>query len=177
MVRHLPNSRGGPSFPFPEATMKQLLLVLAFLTLLAGDAALPGQTRAQPKPSRARDELMAAKLKHAKLLLEGIALADFKKIQRSAEELIQLSKTAEWRAVQSPRYELYTNEFRRAGEELVQKARAQNIDGVTLHYFEMTLSCVRCHKYLREVRDARLLGPHPDTTAAVISPRSPTLAR
>src|SRR5437773_1653156 len=84
-----------------------------------------GQTGAQPRPSRARDELMAAKLKHAKLLLEGIALADFKKIQRSAEELIQLSKTAEWRAVQSPRYELYTNEFRRAGEDLVQKAGAK----------------------------------------------------
>jgi hypothetical protein len=151
--------------------MKKLILALAFATLLAGDAALPGQTKAQPKPSGPRNELMVAKLKHAKQLLEGIALADFKMIQRSAEELIQLSKTAEWRAVQSPRYELYTNEFRRAGEDLVQKARAKNIDGVTLHYFEMTMSCVRCHKYLREVRDARLPSPHPDTTAAVMSPR------
>jgi hypothetical protein len=150
--------------------MKKLILALAFGGMLAGDAALPGQTKAQPKPSRPGNELMVAKLKHAKLLLEGIALADFKKIQRSAEELIQLSKTAEWRAVQSPRYEMYTNEFRRAGEAIVQKAGAKNIDGVTLHYFEMTMSCVRCHQYLREVRDARLSGPHPDVTASVISP-------
>jgi hypothetical protein len=148
--------------------MKQLVLALALVTLLAGDAALPGQTKTPPKPSRARDELMVAKLKHAKLLLEGIALADFKKIQRSAEELIQLSKTAEWRAVRSPRYEMYTNEFRRAGEAIVLKARAKNIDGVTLHYFEMTMSCVRCHEYLREVRDARLPGPSPDATAAAL---------
>src|SRR5262249_42653305 len=154
---------GSPA-PFPEVTMKKLMLALALVTLLAGDAALTGQTKAQPKPSRQRDELMVAKLKHAKLLLEGIALADFQKVQRSAEELIQLSKTAEWRAVESPRYEMYTNEFRRAGEDLIQKARAKNIDGVTLHYFEMTMSCVRCHKYLREVRDARLPGPHPDRT-------------
>jgi hypothetical protein len=112
---------------------------------------------------------MVAKLKHAKLLLEGIALAEFKKIQRSAEELIQLSKTAEWRAVRSPRYEMYTNEFRRAGEGIVQKARARNIDGVTLHYFELTMSCVRGHQYLREVRDARLPGTHPDAAAAVLS--------
>jgi hypothetical protein len=149
--------------------MKKLLLALTLITLFAGDATLPGQSEVQPRPSRERDELMVAKLKHAKLLLEGIALADFKKIQRSAEELIQLSKTAEWRAGRSPRYQMYTNEFRRAGEAIAQKARAKNIDGVTLHYFELTMSCVRCHQHLREVRDARLPGSHPDATAAVLA--------
>jgi len=149
--------------------MKKLILALALITLFAGDATLPGQSKVQPRPSRAHDELMVAKLKHAKLLLEGIALADFKKIQRSAEELIQLSKTAEWRAGRSPRYQMFTNEFARAGEAIVQKAGARNIDGVTLHYFELTMSCVRCHQYLREVRDARLPGTHPDATAAVLA--------
>ena len=34
------------------------------------------------------------------------------------------------------------------------KAKAKNIEGVTLAYFEMTMSCVRCHTYVREIRDA-----------------------
>src|SRR5207237_8695675 len=96
------------------------------------------------------------KLKNAKDLLEGIALSDFDKITRSAEELIQLSKNAEWHVVKTPRYEMFSSEFRRAAEVIIVKARAKNIDGVTLSYFEMTMSCVRCHQYVREVRDARL---------------------
>ena len=30
------------------------------------------------------------------------------------------------------------------------------MDGTTLAFFEMTMSCVRCHQYVREIRDARL---------------------
>jgi cytochrome c556 len=49
-----------------------------------------------------------------------------------------------------------SNEFRRAAEKIIDKAKAKNIDGVTLAYFEMTMSCVRCHEYVREVRDVSL---------------------
>ncbi len=131
--------------------MKHFILAMAFLTLLSGDA-LQGQA---PQPGGVK-RLMADKLKYAKTLLEGIALADYDRITRSAEELIQLSKTAEWMVVRTPKYELHSNEFRRAAESIIQKAKAKNIDGVTLGYFELTMSCVRCHSYVREVRDARL---------------------
>jgi hypothetical protein len=58
----------------------------------------------------------------------------------------------------TPKYELQSNEFRRAAENVVAKAKLRNIDGVTLAYFELTMSCVRCHGYVREIRDARLPG-------------------
>jgi hypothetical protein len=35
--------------------MKKLLLALTLITLFAGDATLPGQSKVQPKPSRERD--------------------------------------------------------------------------------------------------------------------------
>jgi len=89
------------------------------------------------------------------MLLEGIALADFDKINRSAETLIQLSKTADWFVYKTPRYELHSNEFRRAAETILQKAKDKNLDGATLAYFDLTMTCVRCHQYVREVRDAR----------------------
>ena len=111
------------------------------------------------------NKLMLEKLNSSKTVLEGIALADFRKIETSAEKLIQISKTAEWLVHKTPRYELHSNEFRRAADNLIQKAQAKNLDGVTLAYFDLTMSCVRCHQYVREVRDARLPGRSPHATA------------
>jgi cytochrome c556 len=104
-------------------------------------------------------KIMQEKLKHSQKLLEGIAIADYDKVSRSAEELILLSKTEEWHVIKTPKYEMHSNEFRRAAELVIQKAKAKNLDGVTLAYFELTMSCVRCHQYVREVRDARLELP------------------
>jgi hypothetical protein len=132
--------------------MKRILAVGVVTFMMLGISA-PPPTSAQGKQA---GTLMTQKLKNSQKLLEGIALADFKKVISSADELIQLSKTAEWRVHTTPRYELYSNEFRRAAETLIQKAQNKNIDGTTLAFFEMTMSCVRCHQYVREIRDARL---------------------
>ncbi len=141
--------------------MKKTFLALTVVALLGGDSALRSQSKS---PTRV-NQLMHEKLNNAKVLLEGIALADFPKIRRCAENLHQLSKTAEWHVIKTPRYELFSSEFRRAAEAIMQKAKAKNIDGVTLSYFELTMSCVRCHEYVREVRDARLRPPPADTAA------------
>ena len=134
--------------------MKKSVQVFLILGLLFG---APWMSSAQ----RPRDlnNLMTEKLDSSKTLLEGIALADYKKISSSAERLIQLSKTAEWFVYKTPRYELHSNEFRRAAENIVQKASEKNLDGVTLAYFDLTMSCVRCHQHVREVRSARIPVP------------------
>ncbi len=142
--------------------MGKVIVLVGFLALAAGGPLVQGQTT---QPGRV-GKVMAEKLKYAKILLEGIALSDFKRITNSAEELIQLSKTAEWSVVRTPKYELHSNEFRRTAEVIIQKAKMKNIDGVTLGYFEMTMSCVRCHQYVREVRDARAPGLPPDWALA-----------
>ena len=89
-------------------------------------------------------KFMVEKLDNSKKLLEGIAASDFTKIANSAERLIQISKTAEWFVVKTPRYEVHSNEFRRAAETIIEKAKAKNLDGVTLAYFDLTMQCVRC---------------------------------
>jgi hypothetical protein len=138
------------------------LLVMASVALLLG---APGTNSAQ-KPGNL-GKLMVEKLNSSKMLLEGIALADFNKISRHAEALIQLSKTAEWFVYKTPRYELHSNEFRRAAETIVQKAKDKNLDGVTLAYFDLTMGCVRCHQYVRDTRDAR--APAPREAAVALS--------
>ena len=138
--------------------MKKFLFPLCVLTLVA---VLVQTGSTQPaNPGLAR--LMKDKLKNAQILMEGMALADFVKIRRSADELIQLSNSAEWMVHKTPRYELYSNEFRRAVETIHAKAKDKNIDGVALAYVDMTLSCVRCHQYVRELREARApFAPQP----------------
>jgi cytochrome c556 len=114
---------------------------------------------AQQKNPGALAKIMEKKLKSSQTLLEGIAINDFAKITRSAEDLIQLSNTAEWFVLKTPRFEMHSNEFRRAAETIVQKAKDKNLDGVALAYLDMTMTCIRCHRYVREVRDARLSAP------------------
>jgi hypothetical protein len=102
---------------------------------------------------------MKRKLQYSQKMLEGIALNDFDMINDNAAGLITISKQAEWMVLKTPAYELNSNEFRRAVSNVVDKAREKNIDGVALAYVEVTLSCVRCHKHVREVRMGLLDEP------------------
>jgi hypothetical protein len=129
------------------------LLAFGFVLLLVLGSQTPAPSQSSGKKV---EKLMAVKLQNSQKLLEGIAIGDFKKITASAEELIELTKTEEWLMHKTPRYQLHSNEFQRAAETLIRKAKDKNMDGTTLAFFEMTMSCVRCHQHVREVRDARL---------------------
>jgi hypothetical protein len=131
------------------------------LTLLALFTVVPALSGHDEKDKRGAEpkkvsDLMRKKLTHAQKVLEGIALNDFNKIAEQAGELIEVSKAAEWAVVKTPQYELRSNQFRRAAEEMIEKAKEKNVDGAALSYVELTMSCVKCHKYVREVRMTRL---------------------
>jgi len=141
--------------------MTKVRYLLVFLFLAGAMSPLSGQALQQNNLSK----LMVEKLSHAHRLFEGIATRNFTKITPSAEELIRLSKTAEWYAMRTPRYEVHSNEFRRAAEKIVKKAKEKDLDAVAMSFGELTMSCVRCHDYVREVRDVRLQVPRPDLAA------------
>ena len=98
---------------------------------------------------------MHQKLEHSQKILEAITLEDFDLIGKHADELIVLSKRLEWKVLKTPKYEVHSNDFRRAAEELIKNAKDKNLDAASLSYVELTLTCVRCHKHVREVRMAR----------------------
>jgi hypothetical protein len=99
--------------------------------------------------------LMKRKLEASQRVLEGIALNDFELLSKNADELLRISKALEFRVLKTAQYELYSDEFRRGVETLGQMAKAKNGDGAALAYVEVTLTCVKCHKHVREVRMAR----------------------
>lgn len=100
--------------------------------------------------------LMQQKLHESQKVMEGIALGDFDMIAKHAQELSAISKKAEWRVVKTPQYEIYYTDFQRTADTLAKNAKDKNIDAAALTFMELTLSCVKCHKHLREVRMTRL---------------------
>jgi hypothetical protein len=123
-----------------------LLVLLAAIPLVSGHGAEPKKV----------DEIMRLKLKHTQTVLEGLAMKDFRKIGKNADELLFLTKEEEWKVLRTADYENYSNEFRRNVEGLIKNAKDENLDACALCYVEMTLACVKCHKHVREVRMGRL---------------------
>ena len=122
-----------------QACLAALLLVLAGTTI--GSAQRPNLS-----------ELMREKLMHAERLVGAVVLGNHGQTAQSATELVRLSEATTWSPLQTPQYLNQASQFRVAAQTLADEARARNIDGVSLAYMEMTLSCVQCHKLVRGAR-------------------------
>ena len=142
----------------PEETKKMNKLIIGtgfvvLLTIASFTLNLSAQTQQDddkiPKPAVPTEGFMKVKLKHSANIVEGLALEDFKKITKSAEELLMLSQKADWNTLKTEAYLDMSNEFRASVRRLQKAGTERNLDASTLAYFEVTLSCVRCHKYVR----------------------------
>jgi hypothetical protein len=127
--------------------------VVLGLALLALGATVVAEQGKEQRP-RSRAEFMRTKLEYSKKALEGLTLEDFDTIAKSARALRLLSQAAEWEVPTIPNatdYVALTREFQLLTDEMAKKAREKNIDGATLAYLRLTMNCVSCHKYVREV--------------------------
>ena len=132
-------------------------LVTALVFLLVG----VGRTDEKPKPKDEPKKLpvMQRKLTHSQHILEGLAKKDFDKIGRGADGLIECVNEAGWKLNESERYKIYSDDFRRRAENLKKASKDKNIDAAALGYVDITLTCVRCHEFLRA--DARAVPDLP----------------
>lgn len=128
-----------------------VIAMMLILGLLAGS----GHTQLQPNKV---SEFMKLKLQHAQKVLEGLVMEDFDTIEKNSQSLSLLSQAETWQVLQTPDYLQHSGEFRRAANAVTNAAREKNIDGAALAYLEMTMKCVNCHKYVRDVRMANA-GP------------------
>ncbi len=135
-----------------------LATILIAHTPLTGSSDGPqGQTKPRTAAGNDLESIMKKKLAHAQKVLEAIALNDPAQIRAHAEELIVLSKQADWMVLRTPEYELHTDSFRRSAQDLVRAANDKNVDGSALAYVELTMSCVKCHKYVRDTRRTQFM--------------------
>ncbi len=130
----------------------------AVLAILASVVAIPlalsRPADDAPKPQKGRNLLMQMKLGHAQKVLEGLAVQDFDLMAKNAEELAIISKKAEWQVLKTPDYLRYGDEFRRQADSIIKASKDKNIDAAALAYVQLTMTCVNCHKHVRETRIA-----------------------
>jgi hypothetical protein len=124
--------------------------LLALLTALACVLSATGQGEQRGSLQK----FMKRKLDLSKAVLEGLTLEDYALIAENARALRELSEDAQWRVSPNVNYLRLSNEFQDQAGDLTEKAKARNLDGATLAYVQMTMTCVKCH---RLVRDAHLV--------------------
>ncbi len=126
-------------------------LIVASCALIAYSA-FAGAQEKETKPASSA-ELMRKKLEISKDILEGLATARFEKLAEDAKKLKDLTDSPVWKTPvlhNSESYPTLLQDFRRPVDEMIKQAKAHNIDGVTLAYVQVTMSCVSCHKFIRE---------------------------
>lgn len=134
--------------------MKALLSAAVAICAL-GFAPAEAQKPAEPPKKKT---VMERKLEHAQKLLAALAKEDFKQIETAADELKLCAGEASWQVVKSAKYERYSNDFIRDLSDLQAAAKAKNTDKSALAYVSMTLTCVKCHQFVRDEK----IGAAPD---------------
>ena len=126
--------------------MRRALYATLLVMLTSGGGAVPvsGQIRGDLR------QFMRQKLELSKAALEGLTLEDYALIAKSARELKALSMDSQWQVSPNANYLRLSNEFQVQTDDMARKAQAHALDGATLAYVQMTLSCVKCHTLVRE---------------------------
>lgn len=135
--------------------MKILIASVCVFALIMTNAVfsvVSAQEVDEPQIKEDAKAFMRAKLEHTKDIVEGLALENFDAIGAHADKLILLSLETNWRTFQTEEYLDLSEEFRDSADRLRTAAKEKNLDGSTLAYFEVTLNCVRCHKYVRKTQ-------------------------
>lgn len=133
---------------------------IALAIILLGVAAWPIVAEEQPKPeekpaaAESGDKrptmLMRKKLEYSQKILEGLSVEDFEMIRKNAKLMNTFAQLENWFWADTPQYRAQLNIFRFANDEMIRMAEEKNLEGVSLAYTQMTLSCVNCHKQVRD---------------------------
>lgn len=134
-----------------------VLCLLVLLSQVAGqEKSKPGATPTDSKAPADTQETekfdfwMNVKLVESQKLFAALAQADFPTLLESGQRLKAVSGLEGFVRRKTPGYRTQLKTFEFSVDEILRQAEAENIEGVTLGFQQLTLSCVHCHKQLRE---------------------------
>ena len=93
---------------------------------------------------------MKYKLAASQKILEGMTRADYAMIEKHAAAMQNVGYLEEWGRADVPGYASHLHAFKHANRDLVLAAQAKNLDGVTIAYSQLTISCMQCHRFIRD---------------------------
>lgn len=146
-------------------------IVLLAITPVWGDEAEKKhvQEQAPVKKSAPEDERgnfwMNRKLKYTSNILQGMANGDFEAIARQAQAMRFLNKIEGFVRQKPVGYRDQLKAFDMAVDGIEEMAQKENLDGVTLSFHQLTVSCVQCHKQLRRADSLPQKTPPPKVPA------------
>ena len=128
----------------------------AILIILVGGAAVMGQdpkkkAEAESTKSKPVSFWMEKKLEYSQDILRALASGELDDVAEKAEQMRLLAKVEGWIRNRKPGYRAQFQAFEFANAEILRNARAGNLDGATIGFQQLTISCVSCHKILRDV--------------------------
>jgi hypothetical protein len=124
-------------------------LAVSWAVLRADEPNLKDE-KAAPKKT-ALQTFMRRKLESSQKILEGLAVEDFDLIAQGAKDLKGISAAAEFVVSKDALYTQHANEFRRIVDRLEKTAKEKRLDGSALSYMDLTMSCIECHRFVRNV--------------------------
>ena len=104
--------------------------------------------------------LMQAKLGHSRALLGALTREDYPALIDRSLKIAELTQAAAWQVEQSETYRRESAEMERSAYALHAAAKQKNLDSATLAYIGLTMSCIRCHEYLRGADERDKRRPH-----------------
>jgi hypothetical protein len=132
--------------------MKHTLIVVAALAVSLSTLCSPG-AGGQEKKADDKDKAslwMKSKLELSKNILSGLTKGDFETVTQNAASMNILTYLEMWSHADRRGYKQQVAAFEMANKELVKQSVAKNIDGTVLAYNQLTISCVQCHKIVRD---------------------------
>jgi hypothetical protein len=135
----------------------KIVLSVAFVMLLASSqtGAFAADAPDEKKPSF----WMEKKLEYSQKILAALATQDFQEIGKKAHSLAALNQMERWVRAGVPEYQAQLHIFQNANQQLINAANHENLDAAALAYVQLTMSCVNCHKVIRDTPKATSNGP------------------
>lgn len=128
-------------------------LVVALLT------ASPASLSAQKKDDKAADKekekaavWMKQKLQLSQNILAGLTQGDFDKISTNAKAMNYATYLEKWLRADKEEYKKQVLFFDIANKELIRMADKKNLEGATLVFNQLTISCMKCHEIMRDAK-------------------------
>jgi len=131
--------------------MMRLMLIL----VLAGATGptISRRVEAAQRPATAR--VMREKLAHSQKILEAILTSNYAQLEQESAALARVTKDPAWTVLRGPEYLRQSEAFLKVLGDLQANAKQRNLDAAAERYTELTMTCFRCHRYMKDQRVAR----------------------
>lgn len=97
----------------------------------------------------ARRDFMRTKLMYSQNIFEGLTTGDLDLIKTGITELELITGGEQWVQIDNDHYRRLAEDFTTSLQRMSEAVESGSIDATALRYYQMSTSCIDCHKHIR----------------------------